>query len=97
MNRLESVKGSLSFNGKSQKNSNLVGSRSASAKEAAAFRVKENQRIKAKVQSMSSSLNKGNLLKDYDRAAQIRNRLMRYQTEHNNRVVLKAGKILSSN
>lgn len=82
MNRLESVKGSLNFSAKSQKSGNLAVSRSVSAKAAEAFRAKENQRMRAKVQSMSSSLKKGTLLKDYDRAAQIRNRLMRYRTEH---------------
>jgi len=46
---------------------------------------------------MGSDLNRRGMLQDYERSMQIKNRIMRYQTEHNNRVSLKADKVLSAN
>ncbi len=54
-------------------------------------------RIKDRVRSMGSELCRKDMLRDYERSVQIKNRIMRYQTEHNNRVSLKADKVLSIN
>lgn len=54
-------------------------------------------RLKDRVKSMGSELSRKGMLRDYDRSLQIKNRIMRYQTEHNNRVSLKADKVLSVN
>lgn len=44
---------------------------------------------------MNSSLNKENLLKDYNRSVQIKNRLVHFKTEQNNKVILKANRYLN--
>lgn len=45
---------------------------------------------------MHSSLNKDSLMKDYQRSMQIKNRIMHFKTEPNNRVSLKVNRYLSS-
>jgi len=49
---------------------------------------KENSRIFMRMKSVSSSLSKDKLLKDYARSQQIKTRITRYATQ-NNRVSLK--------
>jgi len=49
---------------------------------------KENNRIFIRVKSVSSSLSKDKLLKDFARSQQIKTRIARYATQ-NNRVSLK--------
>lgn len=44
---------------------------------------------------MNSSLNRENLLKDYNRSVQIKNRLVHFKTEENNKVTLKANSYLN--
>lgn len=55
----------------------------------------ENFRMRNKFKSISSCLNHTNLLNDYRKSLQIKNRLLHYQIEKDKRVVLKMGKYLS--
>lgn len=47
------------------------------------------------MRSMGSELSRKSFLKDYQRSEQIKKRLMRYEREQNNKVCLKADKVLS--
>ena len=58
---------------------------------------RQNYRIKNKVQSMSSSLSSKLMDRDYHRSIQIKNRLMHFKTEENQKVMLKANRYLGSN
>jgi len=57
---------------------------------------KENYRIKNRVKTMSSSLSKDSMMRDYNISMQIKNRLSHFKTQPNNKVVLKANRYLGS-
>ena len=51
---------------------------------------KENMRISNRMKNMSSSLNQKNFIKDYAKSQKIKNRLMKYTTADDSRVLLKS-------
>lgn len=82
VNKIQKVKPSICFRypEPQKKASEARTSHSLNSRTKILEQERENSRMRSRVKSMNSSLNKENLLKDYNRSVQIKNRLVHFKT-----------------